>query len=157
MNASNAGKNRNTWCSPKTRMVLYFGVSLRPSEGKPDLGARSGNSSTVIDIMTGQASSSHSVQVILYMYAIFGALNQYRGVTFSGRADYTDHRVDIPASAVDNSLVFNLSKLMLRPASPTPARRIPSRTKCGFSNISSVDCSERLASDTIEEGVTEDF
>ena len=125
--------------------------------GKPDLIARKGSSGTVIDIKTGQPSPSHSVQVMLYMYAIPKALGQYRGVTFNGTVVYPDHEVDIPASAIDENFVANLAQLVLRLASASPARKVPSRTECGFCNITSADCPERAADESIEEGMTEDF
>ena len=125
--------------------------------GKPDLIARKGDVGTVIDIKTSQPSPSHSVQVMLYMYAIPRSLGQYRGITFDGKIVYTDHEVDIPASAVDEKFVENLSLLIRRLSSPTPARKVPSRMECGFCNITSGDCPERAADNTIEEGATEDF
>ena len=111
----------------------------------------------MIDIKTGQPSPSHSVQVMLYMYAIPRSLGQYRGITFDGKIVYTDHEVEIPASAVDEKFVENLSLLIRRLSSPTPARKVPSRMECGFCNITSEDCPERAADNTIEEGATEDF
>ena len=125
--------------------------------GKPDLIARKGEVGTVIDVKTGQPSPSHSVQVMLYMYAIPRALGQYKGVTFDGRIVYTDHTVEIPESAVDDKFVANLSQLILRLASPTPARKIPSRMECGYCNITSTDCPERAADDGLLEGATDDF
>ena len=125
--------------------------------GKPDLIAWKGSVGTVIDIKTGQPSPSHSVQVMIYMYAIPRALRQYRGITFNGKVVYADHEVAIPASAVDDNFVGNLSQLILRLASTSPARRIPSRMECGFCNITSADCSDRAAEDILEEGATEDF
>ena len=125
--------------------------------GKPDLIARKGDVGTVIDIKTGQPSPSHSAQVMLYMYAISRALGQYRGVTFDGKVVYTDHTVEIPASAVDEKFVANISQLILRLASPIPARKVPSRMECGFCNITSADCPERVDDDTRKEGETGDF
>ena len=125
--------------------------------GKPDLVAWRDNSGTVIDIKTGQPSPSHSVQVMIYMYAIPRALHQYRGISFNGKVVYSDHEVDIPASAVGDSFVENLSQLVLRLASNTPARRVPSHMECGFCNITSADCPDRTAEDNIQEGRTKDF
>ena len=125
--------------------------------GKPDLIAWRGSTGTVIDIKTGQPSPSHSVQVMIYMYAIPRALHQYRGITFSGKIVYADHEVEIPASAVGDGFVGNLSQLILRLASTSPARKVPSRMECGFCNITSADCPDRAAEDNLQEGATEDF
>lgn len=125
--------------------------------GRPDLVARKGGRGTVIDIKTGQPSPAHSVQVMIYMYAMPRALRQHRGITFDGRVVYADHEVEIPASAVNDSFVDHLSQLIHRLASTSPARRVPSPTECGFCNITSTDCPEREAGDNLEEGATEDF
>ena len=49
--------------------------------GKPDLIVGKDSTGMVIDNKTGQPSPSHSVQVMIYMYAIPRALHQYRGIT----------------------------------------------------------------------------
>ena len=125
--------------------------------GKPDLIARKGGTGTIIDIKTGRPSPSHSVQVMLYMYAIPRALGQYRGVTFDGQVCYADHVVDIPSTAVDDRFIGNLSQLIRRISSPDPARRVSSYLECQFCDISSANCPERAAEDNLREGQTEDF
>ena len=125
--------------------------------GKPDLVIRKGTTGTIIDIKTGKPSPAHAVQVMLYMYAVPKALGQYKGVTFDGKIVYDDHEVDIPAYAVDETFVANCSNLISRLASGSPARKVPSTTECRFCNISTTDCSERLADDVREEGMTDDF
>ena len=125
--------------------------------GKPDLIALMGDSGTIIDVKTGRPSPSHSVQVMLYMYAVPRAIDGYRGVSFAGSIAYSDHLVDIPASAVDETFIKNLSALVLRLNAPEPTRRVPSARECGFCDISFADCPERVSEDTVSEGVTEDF
>ena len=126
-------------------------------EGKPDLIARKGDSGTTIDVKTGKPSPSHGVQVMLYMYAVPTAMGQYNGVLFDGKISYSDHDVDIPASAVDDRFVKNLVGLMGRLSAEEPARRVPSPRECGFCDISAADCPERADDDSVAEGVTEDF
>ena len=77
--------------------------------GKPDLialnkqdGTESGG--TIINVKTGKPSPSHSVQVMLDMYAIPRALGQYKGMTFNGQVVYPDHTEEIPAAAVNDEL-----------------------------------------------------
>ena len=125
--------------------------------GRPDLIARKGDTGTIIDIKTGRPSPSHSVQVMLYMYAVPRALGQYKGIAFDGHVAYSDHSIDIPASAVDDQFVGNLALLIRRIASPEPGRRVPSRRECQFCEISSIDCPDRAAEDSLQEGRTEDF
>ena len=125
--------------------------------GKPDLIAREGESGTIIDVKTGSPSPAHSVQVMLYMYAVPRAMGQHHGVAFDGVVAYGDHEVPIPAAAVSETFIGNLSRLVGRLSSAEAARRVPSPRECGFCDISSADCPERTAEDAVAEGVTEDF
>jgi len=125
--------------------------------GKPDLITVSDGIGTIIDAKTGQPSPSHHVQVMLYMYAIPKALRQYNGINFSGKIVYPDHEDSIPSSAVDDTFVNNLSHLIQRVASSDPARKVPSKMECGFCNITSLDCQERVEVDSDTTGETVDF
>ena len=125
--------------------------------GKPDLIARKGDTGTIIDVKTGKPIPSHGVQVMLYMYAVPRALGQYRGVVFDGKIAYGDHEVDIPAAAVDETFIQNVSALIQRLSAGEPERRVPSPRECGFCDIASLDCPERMVEDAVAEGITEDF
>lgn len=125
--------------------------------GKPDLITVSDRIGTIIDAKTGQPSPSHHVQVMLYMYAVPRALHQYNGVTFEGKVVYPDHEDVIPANAVDETFINNMSGLIKRVASPNPARKVPSVLECGFCNITSVNCPDRIESDDVGMGDTDDF
>ena len=94
---------------------------------------------------------------MLYMYAVPKAMGQYGGVVFDGKISYSDHDVCIPASAVDERFVKNLVGLMGRLSAGEPARRVPSPRECRFCDISPADCPERIADDSVTEGVTQDF
>ena len=125
--------------------------------GKPDLIARQGNSGTIVDIKTGKPSPSHNVQVLIYMFAVPKAVQQHHGVHFDGQVVYTDHVVDIPASAVDDDFIETLSRMIRRLASKTPPGKAPSLAECGFCNITSTDCPERMAVGYLHEGNTDVF
>ena len=125
--------------------------------GKPDLIARKGSSGTIIDVKTGRPGPSHVVQVMLCMYAVPRAMERHRGVAFDGMVAYGDHDVEIPASAVDEGFIRDVSELVLRLSAAQPARRVPSRRECGSCDISSVDCPERVSGGDAAERVTEDF
>ena len=125
--------------------------------GKPDLITVDGNAGTIFDAKTGKPSPSHHIQVMAYMYAVPRALGQYKGVTFEGKVVYEDQEVSIPSASIDGPFVDNLSQLIRRVASSTPARKVPSQMECGFWNLTTADCPERAASDTMQEGETSDF
>ena len=125
--------------------------------GKPDLIAPRGGSGTIIDVKTRSPSPAHSVQVMLYMYAVPRSMGQHNGVAFDGRVAYGDHEVVIPASAVNETFIGNLVGLVRRLSASEAARRVPSPRECGFCDISSADCPQRVAGGDAAEGVTEDF
>ena len=112
--------------------------------GKPDLIARKDADTLVVDIKTGNPSTSHIVQVMLYQYMVPKALKQYRGGVFDGRVAYSDHEIEIPASAVNERFVGHVTELVRRLAVGEPARRVPSLRECGFCDITLTDCPERV-------------
>lgn len=125
--------------------------------GKPDLIACKDDEVVVIDTKTGRSSTAHPVQVMLYMYALPKALERYRGLKLTGQVAYSDHVVDIPAEAVDETFVQRMGQLITRLASDMPARRIPSPGECRFCEITPADCPERVEEGPTEEGITDDF
>lgn len=155
-------KCRQSWEEKGYRTFLedqnYFSLRGRVAtlSGKPDLIAIKNNIGTIIDIKTGSERSSHSFQVMLYMYAIPQALNQYRGITFNGEIEYNNHSISIPESAIDEEFRTNTVQLIRRLASETPAQKIPSFQECRFCDITSTDCPERVENDD-SEGTTIDF
>ena len=125
--------------------------------GKPDLIARKGNDIVAIDAKTGRPSPAHRVQLMIYQYAVPKALKEYQGQELRGHVAYPDSRTGIPASAVDGEFVENLSGLIRRLASGTPARRVPSAAECRFCDITKDDCPDRIEERHAAEGSTTDF
>ena len=129
--------------------------------GKPDLIAVKGGDAVIIDAKTGKPRPAHSAQLLIYMYGLPRALEQYRGVEFRGHVVYPESQVGIPVSAVDKKFTENLGSLIRRLASETPARRIPSAGECRFCDITKADCPERVEVEAQAqaqgEGTTEDF
>ena len=125
--------------------------------GRPDIIALSAGAATVYDVKTGPPKTSDQVQLMIYMYAVPLAFPQYEHVGMSGAVVYRDHTVDIPADAVGTGFLEDLLGLILRLSSPTPARRVPSASECGFCEITTEDCPERVESEQVSEGQTTDF
>ena len=91
------------------------------------------------------------------MYAVPRAMGQHHWVAFDGVVAYGDHEVPIPAAAVNETFIGNLARLVRRLSASEAARRVPSPRECGFCDISSVDCPDRVVEDVVAEGITEDF
>lgn len=125
--------------------------------GRPDLISTFEGKGTIIDIKTGKPSPAHHVQVMVYMYAVPKVLRQYRGMSFNGKVVYSDHEVEIPASAIDDKFIGNLTTLIGRLSSTTPPQKIANSVECGFCDINKNDCPERAADAILQEGETGDF
>lgn len=125
--------------------------------GKPDLVAIKDNIGVIVDVKTGQPSSAHSIQVLLYMWAVPQALHHWKDIQFDGYVDYGDHREFIPGCRVDEAFVNNTAQLIERLADRTPARRVPSLSECRFCDITIADCPERVQSTDSEVATTQDF
>ena len=103
--------------------------------GKPDLIAHRDDEAVIVDAKTGQESPSHTVQLMIYLYAVPRALERYRNARLRGQVTYRDHTVRIPADAVDENFVQNLGELIRRLSADEPARRVPNRQECRFCDI----------------------
>ena len=99
--------------------------------GKPDLITQRDGQAVIVDVKTGQESASHVVQVMIYLYAIPRAIEQYRNLKLRGQVTYDDHTVRIPAEAVDDQFIRNLGALIRRLAADQPPA--PSAEQTGMS------------------------
>ena len=126
--------------------------------GQPDLITQRDGQAVIVDVKTGQDSASHVVQVMIYLYAIPRAFEQYRTLKLRGQVTYDDHTVRITAEAVDDQFIQNLGALIRRLAADQPPARVLSRQECRFCDISTPDCPERVDEGSEPEGrTTSDF
>ena len=107
------------------------------------------NSATIIDVKTSRTSPSHSIQMMLYQYAIPGAFRRYRDMALGGQVAYPDHGdcqvlasmndsladIHIPVEVVNSEFINKMGQL----SAEVPARKVPSRSECTFCNITSAD------------------
>ena len=114
--------------------------------GRPDIIVRPEGHVVIVDAKTGHDSPSHAVQVMIYLYAVPKAIEQYRNAKLSGRVTHRDHTVRIPADAVEDAFIENLGALIRRLSADAPARRVPSRQECRFCDITDADCPKRAES-----------
>ena len=115
--------------------------------GRPDLIARFPDGRTVIyDAKTGRESSSHLLQVQLYMYLVpRQRTSSWRGTEFVGAVVYADgSEKPIPPESVDRPFVERLTDFMQKMASDMPARRVPSEFECGQCDLTSADCPVKI-------------
>ena len=126
--------------------------------GRPDIIARREDHAVIVDAKTGHESSSHAVQVMIYLYAVPKAIERFRGTKLRGQVTYRDHTVRISAEAVDDQFIQNLGALIRRLSADEPARRVPSGPECRFCDITDADCPVRMEGGFEPgDGITADF
>ncbi|MDE2688471.1 MAG: PD-(D/E)XK nuclease family protein [Chloroflexota bacterium] len=115
--------------------------------GRPDLIAKHPDGRTVIyDAKTGRESTSHLLQVQLYMYLLPKLPeSRWHGTRFEGAVVYADGTErHIRAESIDNAFIDRLTDFMQKMASDMPARRVPSAFECGQCDLTSGDCPEKI-------------
>ena len=115
--------------------------------GTPDIIAIHPDGRTVIyDAKTGQESASHIAQVQLYMYLLpKSQIERWKGKRFEGVVVYADgNEKRISADSVDDAFVSRLAEFMRKMTSDMPSRRVPSLAECGWCELTSTDCSDRM-------------
>ena len=112
--------------------------------GRPDLLVVSGDDILIIDAKTGQERTSHSVQLMIYMYALPKALDQYRDARIRGEVFYPAHTQRVPRGGLDQDFIRRLVSLIQRIAAPEPPAAAPSASECRFCDITAADCPDRI-------------
>ena len=115
--------------------------------GTPDIIAIHPDGRTVIyDAKTGQESASHVAQVQLYMYLLpKSQLKRWKDKRFEGAVVYADgNEKHIPADSMDDAFVSRLAGFMRKMTSDMPPRRVPSLAECGWCELTSADCPDRM-------------
>lgn len=149
---------RKVFIEQQNRFTLPGKKTAANLEGKPDIIAVA-ESGTICDVKTGQPKASDIIQVMIYMYAVPRALAKYSGMKFDGLVVYKDHRVPVPADAIDATFKANLGSLIQRLVSSEAAYKVPSRAECGYCDLTKADCPDRFEDEPDEEEVepSEDF
>lgn len=127
--------------------------------GQPDLIAIKGDYGLICDAKTGQERPSDHVQVMIYMWAVPIAFQQHRAMSFNGRVIHQKQEMEIPASAINEPFINNLIRLIQRVGGSKPLPKVPSAMECGFCQIASTECPERIEEHDTEqaEGPTIDL
>jgi hypothetical protein len=134
------------------RLALPEGATLA---GKPDLVTLAPDATiTVTDAKTGQRKPSHTIQVMLYQWALARAGARFQGRRIDGRVEYADGGppVLIPATAINAVFEQRVLDCLALFATTTPPYRLPSRQECRFCPVSGEACPERVEWDVAEEG-----
>ena len=73
---------------------------------------------------------------------------RWRGVKFKGVVVYADgSERHISSDSVDDAFVSRLAEFMRKMTSDMPPRRVPSLAGCGWCELTSADCPDRIEPD----------
>ena len=116
------------------------------------------NDALIIDIKAGREQPSHVVQIMIYMYALPRALQQYQHAKLTGEVVYPTRTARVPMGSLHTQFIKDLGSLIRRLSSDKPAARVPSQHECRFCDITAADCAARVADDaSTREGTTLEF
>ena len=126
--------------------------------GRPDLLVVHGDDVLIIDVKTGQERPSHIAQLIIYMYALPRALQQYHDAKIRAEVFYPTHTRVVGRGSLDDGFIRRLVALIQRVAAPEPPPTTASASECRFCDITHEDCPDRIDADTEPAtGDTNDF
>ena len=95
--------------------------------GRPDLLVVNGDDGLIIDVKTGQERPSHIGQLMIYIYALPRALQQYRDARIRSEVFYPTHTHLVGRGSLDQGFIRRLVTLIQRVAAltlpPPPARQ----------------------------------
>ena len=126
--------------------------------GRPDLIVDRGDDALIIDVKSCQEQPWHTIQVMIYQYALPKASARYSYSKLSGEVVYPNHTARVPRGALPNQFIQDLGATIRRLAAATPPERVPRFQECRSCDITAADCPERVDSGSEPEGrTTDDF
>ena len=94
--------------------------------GRPDLIVVRSNDALIIDIKAGREQPAHFVQIMIYMYALPRALQQFQHAKLAGEIVYPTRTARVPMGSLHTQFKTDLGSLIRRIAADKPAARVPS-------------------------------
>lgn len=125
--------------------------------GKPDIAAVRGGEGLILDGKTGQPRASDRLQVMLYMWALPLAVPAFKEVRFSGRVQYRARYTLITPDEVNAEFRSRVGELMRQVCGPTPPHKAPAFRECRHCPLAPEDCGDRVTTEAVYAGVTEEF
>lgn len=125
--------------------------------GRPDVVAIRGDEGWIADGKTGQPRASDRVQVQLYIWALKKANPAYAGVRFRGRVEYMASYNLIDSEEVDAVFATRVAELMKVICGPDEPPKSPSFGECRCCPLTREDCADRVETEAVLAGVTDEF
>jgi hypothetical protein len=116
--------------------------------GKPDLITynKTTGKYMVYDVKTGNQRQSDIIQVMLYCYCLPYASAIYKGKRLNGCVVYKTDRVEVPSEMVDDAFTKKAVYFLNILESPSAPDKFPSSVECGYCDLSTQDCPEKIQS-----------
>lgn len=125
--------------------------------GKPDVVAVKGDSGVIVDTKTGAPKASDRVQVLVYMWALPKASPAFAGVRFEGKVVYKSGYNLIGPDEVNESFVKRVVGLLKEVCGDAEPHKAPSFSECQYCPITPEDCVERVETEKVYHGETDEF
>ena len=91
--------------------------------GQPDIIVNRSSDALIIDVKSGREQPSHTVQVMIYQWALPKALTRYSYTKLAGEVVYPDRVARVPRGALPGQFIDNLGSTIRRIAAATPPKR----------------------------------
>ena len=133
------------WLEDQNRIRLKgrSGVTLG---GKPDIVACRDGEGLIVECKTGQQRHADRIQVMIYMLVLPHAQPVWRDRKLTGRVQYRNGFVDVPAEDLDPAFRGRFRDTMAQVGGEAEPARVPSFYECRFCDIGSADCPDRIDS-----------
>lgn len=112
--------------------------------GRPDIVAIEDDTATVLDCKTGRLKLSDQIQVQICMSLLPVCFPELNRLIWHGGVVYSNRRVDISPTAVDDRFRENLDYFIKLIAGKEPPMKAPSMGECRFCEITASDCPDRV-------------
>lgn len=126
--------------------------------GKPDLVAIKGNTGIIVDAKAAKPSVAHSVQVMLYMWAVPWYFKRWRHIRFDGRVKYKTRDQMILADQLTEGFLTEVKKMLYTVCGEEPPPTVPSDFECRCCDVRLEDCEDHYTepSDCEDGDINED-
>jgi hypothetical protein len=125
--------------------------------GKPDVVAVKDNAGWIVDTKTGSPRASDRIQTMVYMWALPKAHPAFAEVIFDGKVVYKSGFIVVSAQDIDELFVRRVGELMREICSDAEPHKAPSFGECQYCPVTLDNCVDRIQTETVNQGETEEF
>ncbi|MBY0515234.1 MAG: PD-(D/E)XK nuclease family protein [Gemmataceae bacterium] len=125
--------------------------------GKPDVVAVKDAAGWIVDAKTGLPKASDRIQVMVYMWALPKTNPAFEGIAFEGKVVYRTGYNIIRADEITPEFVKRVGDLLKEVCGDAEPHKAPSFAECQFCPVTREDCPERVETEKVYAGETDEF